>query len=460
MGAGLTLALAQARSAAKSRDAAQARFEELRQLAHAVLFDYHALVEPLAGATPVRQRLVNDAIHYLDRLAHAAPRDRRVLLEMGAAYHTVGLVQRNGFRRPHLGDTTGAMRSYERSIALLGELVDDDPADGAAAYELALALSARGGVYGEDGQLEPARRDLMRAGELFTRHLGRDTPDLRHRLELARTHLRLADVQRFGRRFDAASICVNDARGVLDSLAALQPAHKELPHVWVWVHNLESFLAREQEDWPGVIRAEERVQGLMRELQAREPDNARFIEDLGRSAQWLMATHGRLRDVAQVARWADPAITLTRRVARADPDDLIARTWYLRTLTTSGWAFVEAGAAQRGVEQLDAARQEFEALLRRFESDFDSRRQHAAFEVTCVLARAAATPASRADATQAHAALDALERDFNAGEHAAELTETLAKLRDALAWAAEASDAGTEAWLARARAPLYALGVR
>ena len=464
MGAGLALALAQARSASRARDAAQARFEELRQLAHAVLFDYHTLVEPLAGATPVRQRLVNDAIHYLDRLSKAAPKDRRVLLEMGAAYHTVGLVQRNGFRRPHLGDTAGAMRSYERSIALLGQLVEENPADEAAAYELALALSARGGVLGEDLQPATARRDLAEAATLFTRHLARDTPELRHRLELARTHLRLADVQRFSRHFDAASASVDEARRTLNSLAALQPDHKELPHVWVWVHNIESFMAREQDDWQGVVGAEGNVQALMRELQRREPDNARFIEDIGRSAQWLMATHGRLRDVAQVERWVGEAVALTRRVARADPDDRTARRWYLKTLTTAGWAFVEAGAAQRGVEQLDAARPEIETLLRRFESDFGSRCQQAAFEVAHVLASAAAGPRALAGAAQAQAraqaALDALQRDFSGTTHAAELAGTLATLRGTLEFAAGADCAGTDAWLQRARAPLYALGVR
>ena len=53
---------------------AEARFADLRQLAHSVLFDYQDLVEPLAGATPVRKRLVEDALVYLDRLGQDTPR--------------------------------------------------------------------------------------------------------------------------------------------------------------------------------------------------------------------------------------------------------------------------------------------------------------------------------------------------------------------------------------------------
>ena len=460
MGAGLALALAQARMAAQARNAAQARFEDLRQLAHAVLFDYHNLVEPLAGATPVRQRLVNDAIVYLDRLAKAAPDDRRVLLEMGMAHHTVGLVQRNGFRRPHLGDTKGAMRSFARAIALLARLVKQDERDEASAFELALALSARAGVLGEDLQLAPARRDLAEAAALFTRHLTHDTPDLRHRLELARTHLRLADVLKFCRLYDDALVWVEEARRVLVSLAALQPEHLELPHVWVWVHNLESFMARENHDWRSVIAAEEKVWALLIALQAKEPDNARFLEDLAGSAQWQMATYGRLGEVELVARWAEEAVSRWRHAARTDPEDRNARRRYLNTLSTSGWAFVEAGAAGRAVTQLDGVRTEVDALAARFNGDFDTRNRHAAFVMTCALAHAAASQGTARPSAQARAVVQALQRDFADTANASVLATALPPLQDALQLVETPANAGNGPWLQQARDALQQLGVR
>ena len=65
----------------------------------------------------MRKRLVEDALVYLDRLGRDSGGDRAIRREIGMAYRTVGYVQRNGFRRPHLGDTAGAMRSYDRGVA-------------------------------------------------------------------------------------------------------------------------------------------------------------------------------------------------------------------------------------------------------------------------------------------------------------------------------------------------------
>jgi non-specific serine/threonine protein kinase/serine/threonine-protein kinase len=45
------------------------RFNDVRQLAHSVLFDYHDAIKDLPGATRVRERLVKDALIYLDSLA-------------------------------------------------------------------------------------------------------------------------------------------------------------------------------------------------------------------------------------------------------------------------------------------------------------------------------------------------------------------------------------------------------
>ena len=41
---------------------AERRFNEVRQLARSVLFDYHDAIKDLSGATAIRERLVNDGL--------------------------------------------------------------------------------------------------------------------------------------------------------------------------------------------------------------------------------------------------------------------------------------------------------------------------------------------------------------------------------------------------------------
>jgi tetratricopeptide (TPR) repeat protein len=352
---------------------AEARFADLRQLAHAVLFDYHDLVEPMVGATPVRKRLVLDALTYLDRLSQHAPADRALRREMGIAYRVVGLVQRNGYRRPHLGDTAGALRSYERSIELLEALAAESPSDAETTSELALALSARAGVWGEDGNMAAARPALERAASLYTGLLERDTPDLAYRLELARTHLRLAQASIADHDMLVTEAALKEARRVLVSMAALQPDNKELPHVWVWVHGEAAGLARLQGDWANVRREKLRSYDILMTLHKADPDNARYLEDLASNARWLLATAGPLRDVAAAERWGNEASERIADLAKRDPDDRITRGNYLDTLIASGVQLVRAGAPESGWQRLVAVRQPLIAAVARWGDDPDMR---------------------------------------------------------------------------------------
>src|SRR5436190_5900035 len=54
---------------------AKRRFNDVRQLAHSVLFDYYDAIKDLPGATRARERLVKDALSYLDSLAGEAAGD-------------------------------------------------------------------------------------------------------------------------------------------------------------------------------------------------------------------------------------------------------------------------------------------------------------------------------------------------------------------------------------------------
>jgi len=352
---------------------AEARFADLRQLAHAVLFDYHDLIEPLAGATPVRKRLVEDALVYLDRLWQDTPDDRAIRREIGMAYRTVGYVQRNGFRRPHLGDTAGAMRSFDRGVALLDALVAEDPHDAESAYELALVLSARAGVWAEDGDMPRAEPALQRAVALFSRHLPDDPPDRKHRLELARTHLRLADGWMAYGDLAAARGQVGQARAVLDGLAALDPGHAELPHVWVWVHNLASAIARRAGDWATVEAEERRSRERLLALEAQAPANARFQEDLAGNAHWLAMAAAVRHDPDSTERWALDAAERWTALTRQDPDVRGTRLRQLDILTASGLLLVDAGAPARGWQRLQAVDGALRQAARRWPDDVDLR---------------------------------------------------------------------------------------
>src|SRR5438874_8474118 len=107
---------------------AERRFNDVRQLAHSVLFDYHDAIKNLPGATRVRERLVKDALNYLDSLAREATGDPALQRELAAAYERVGDVRGEAFGAS-LGDRAGATDSYRKALTIREALVAAAPRD-------------------------------------------------------------------------------------------------------------------------------------------------------------------------------------------------------------------------------------------------------------------------------------------------------------------------------------------
>ena len=115
---------------------AERRFNDVRQLAHSVLFDYHDAIKDLPGATAVRERLVRDGLAYLDSLAGEAGGDPELQRELAAAYERVGDVRGQAFNA-NLGDQAGAMESYRKALQIREALVAASPQDVQARRDLA-----------------------------------------------------------------------------------------------------------------------------------------------------------------------------------------------------------------------------------------------------------------------------------------------------------------------------------
>lgn len=117
---------------------ARRQFEQVRRLAHTVLFDYHDAIARLPGSTAIRKKLVSDSLVYLDGLAKENPRDPSLEREIALAYLKVGDVQGEPYT-PNLGDTEGALGSYRKAAAMLDRLANASPRDADLQRDLSAA---------------------------------------------------------------------------------------------------------------------------------------------------------------------------------------------------------------------------------------------------------------------------------------------------------------------------------
>ena len=125
---GLVATIWQAHRAKLEKARAERRFDDVRQLARSVLFDYHDAIKNLPGATRVRERLVKDALTYLDSLAREASGDPPLQRELAAAYDKVGDVRGQAYSAS-LGDRAGAIDSYQKALRIREALITAAPRD-------------------------------------------------------------------------------------------------------------------------------------------------------------------------------------------------------------------------------------------------------------------------------------------------------------------------------------------
>jgi eukaryotic-like serine/threonine-protein kinase len=131
----LGVALWQRAIAVREQARAEARFREVRQLTNALIFKIHNAVATLAGSTPVRQTIVNEALAYLERLQAESQHDESLQVELAAGYLQIGAILGDP-GNANLGDRAGALTQYERARALVLPLAMRPTPDPAAVVGL------------------------------------------------------------------------------------------------------------------------------------------------------------------------------------------------------------------------------------------------------------------------------------------------------------------------------------
>jgi serine/threonine protein kinase len=199
--AGLVATIFQARIARAERAKAERRFNEVRQLAHDVLFDYHDAIAGLPGSTVIRERLIKDAQRYLDNLAEEAAGDRVLQREIASAYLKVGDVQGGAsttsggsiLSGANLGDTQGAFENYSKALAIYEQLTLLEPNDKELAQDLAKVYWGMAEINISLGNLQ-ATTDYYRRGiTMVERLLAADPSNKSLRVWLGVFYFKLAN---------------------------------------------------------------------------------------------------------------------------------------------------------------------------------------------------------------------------------------------------------------------------
>jgi non-specific serine/threonine protein kinase/serine/threonine-protein kinase len=446
--AGAGVAAWQAHVANAERQRAEKRFEDVRRLANAMIFEVNAEIEN--GPTKAREVLVGKALEYIDSLAAEKSLEPALRRELAAAYEQIGDIEGNYTIINQLGRTQDAVVHYERALALREGLVQSDPDN--LEYQIDLAAS-----FHALGDMRWTRGDVVAAADYYTRAvaaceqiIARDASLLKAQIALARAHTYLANVMYSRSR--PSLLRYEDSltlhRRTTDALRALRRQH---PQEVAVRYQLEGSLYETGSKLlsagnPGAaLPLFEEARRLTEEWIAAEPGNVRAERTLALDLKKIAEATAESGDLAGALRIMRESMDIRRRLSALDPNN----AGWRRDLAAGEVSLAEwlerSGAPSDALARYEAARH---LLVPLFEADQDNvlRRvdvAEASNGIGLALTGLGRTDAAYAPLAAARSLLEATPEPQRGAHVNQELAETLAGLallaarRDRLAEAIE-----------------------
>jgi non-specific serine/threonine protein kinase/serine/threonine-protein kinase len=348
--AGIVATVWQSRVASRERQVAEARFNDVRQLARAMITDVYDRIAFLPGSTDARHSLVTHALLYLNRLAGDKNVDRDLALELVNGYLRIGQVQFNN-NIGNLGDTDGALQSYAMARQLLNEQLKQTPGD----VEIRRLLAR---TYGFSAEVQQYLRNHVDAREsvealvriresLATSGVPED------RRGLASAYYQLGSLLDSDGGQAAAIDAKRKSLELFEALLSETPADRDAQrNVALASKSLGATLESLKQD-----EAERHFRRALALDEARaqaEPGSALARMDVSfdlSSLGTLLAD----RNIPEAVRYFERTIEIRRSLADADPKDARARARLAYALLRSGRARMQFGNHTGAVEDLAAA---------------------------------------------------------------------------------------------------------
>jgi serine/threonine protein kinase len=301
---------------------AEYRFQQVRKLAHSVLFDLNPQIENLAGATPARELLVKTSLEYLDTLATESSNDPGLQLELATAYEQIGDVQGNS-RYSNLGHPEAAVESYRKAVAI-ARMLPNSPQ----------ALEVIAGAYTKIGTVQ--------ATQLGERVEGRE--NLQAATKIADSIPQVTGNPDYQLRVEAYGL-LGDVDEINEPLRAVAPIQRALEIAREWAHadpgpRPRIYLAVLTKDWAdiqwgtGDLDAARNTLSdslaIFKESLHTDPNNAewRTQELVDWERMGLVSGHPdffNLGDRQAAATWFSKVVQRAERNLAADPKDVRAQ---------------------------------------------------------------------------------------------------------------------------------------
>ncbi|MDQ6938998.1 MAG: serine/threonine-protein kinase [Verrucomicrobiota bacterium] len=326
--AGILTTTWEAQRAEEQRALAQRRFDDVRRIAHSLMFEVHDAIENLPGSTAARELLVKRALEYLDSLAGESSGDPILQRELIAAYLKVGNVQGNP-TNANLGDSAGALQSYQKALTITEKLlVQSNDTD--LKNSLGIILRKVADVDANTDRVADAVPTARRSLQIF-RELAEASPGQGDaQMNLAIGQLKLGDIlgnPNFANLGDQAGAmrCYEDALSILAALQTRNPSDAKTRRYLGIIHERIGAMRELQNNVAGALAEYQSSAAIRVPLATEFPNDTQIVRDAAIAYEKLANVMTTAGDLEAALTNRQHSLEIFTRLAEADPKNVLAQ---------------------------------------------------------------------------------------------------------------------------------------
>ena len=311
----------QARVALAERAKAERRFNDVRQLANSVVFEFDDSIQNLPGSTPSRELLVSRALEYLDRLANEAGEERSLQLELAAAYDKIGDVQ-GGFGTSNLGQREKADESYRKALVIREALVVAEPANADFRRKLSTSYTKLGDILWIAVDINGALEFYSKALEINKKLAAELPDDTEIRSDLAISYRNFGYMHGANGHADEALENTRKAVALFEELAAADPNNTKIQFELALSYDKTAeIITGLTENHAEALLLMRKAQNIGERLAAAEPGNIKLRRGQAVGHFNVAQVSAKLGDTKTGLDSSRKALSIFTEILSADPQN-------------------------------------------------------------------------------------------------------------------------------------------
>ena len=250
---GVAATLWQARVARAERANAEKRFNDVRKLANSYIFDVYPEIENLEGSLKAREKILINALEYLDSLSNEAGGDLGLQSELATAYEKIGDVQ-GALTNSSLGNIQAGLDSYGKAARLREAVYAADPTDLESKEKLATNYYTTARTLWNNSQTKEAEEAFERSLKLRRELAATQPTSVEYQNRLAVLLIDYGAIPVFNSQTDKALVLFDEAAKIVERLTEQEPNNFDFKKTQTRLLRIMSKAKGSIGDYDGALR--------------------------------------------------------------------------------------------------------------------------------------------------------------------------------------------------------------